>query len=269
MSARFDLKGLRVLNPRAEDQAAEQNQVIHAAQGIAIALPFMAIEGLSPHSWLPRIQPLHPFHSLIFTSSNAVDYFFRAVEDSSLSLPDRLSIWAIGPATARQVQRHQLSAQYPKIHSSEGLISEVHPQYWQSQNILLIKGSGGRKTLTDYLQKMAYTFVEVSVYQRVVQNVDQQKLKTLWLNDAVDIILGTSQFLIDAVFDQADDTIAQWLKGKIWVVFSPRLKVIAEQHGIKDVMVTQSDHLIKTLNSISQGLAHGRQKRNPNEADKQ
>lgn len=107
-------------------------------------------------------QQLAQADRLIFISPNAVDYYPG-------SIPNHVSIAVVGEATCQALQAYQYSVDVtPASFSSEGLLQTVAFQQdaIQGQQVVIVKGQGGRGDLADALKQRGAYISELVCYQR-------------------------------------------------------------------------------------------------------
>ncbi|MDF1827036.1 MAG: uroporphyrinogen-III synthase [Legionellaceae bacterium] len=241
-----NLNHLRVLNTRPEQQASSLTQAIEEAGGISVNLPLLEIKPI------PIKINLNHIHAAIFTSPNAVHCFFASL--ASQHWPHEIQYFAIGQGTADALMHYGLSsATCPQEANSEHLLMLDALQYKQIQhkNILLIKGQGGRTLIQTALSARGAEVDIREVYQRVLPHHSKKRIETLWHEDAVDIILITSETALVHLFELFAKQAHAWLCSKPYVVISERLRQAAHKRGIKTVLVSSYDRIIHQLLSYS------------------
>ena len=250
MHSTHTLQGLRVLNTRPKQQASSLAQAIESAGGLSIDLPVLAIKP-TENIWKNKLPlSLEKFHYAIFTSANAVNCFFTEV--SPQTWPNNTKILAIGQGTTNAlIQQGVPTPTCPKQADSEHLLMLDALQNIKNQDILLIKGQGGRTLIkTTLIARGAYVSV-LDVYQRVLPQHNKKRIQTLWHEDAVDIILITSETALVHLFTLFSEQAHPWLCSKPFLVISERLRKAAYDRGIHTVMVSSYDHIIHQLQSYS------------------
>ncbi|MCC5791901.1 MAG: uroporphyrinogen-III synthase [Legionellaceae bacterium] len=257
MSTTINLHGLRILNSRPSHQAEKLDTQLAAAGALSISLPVMHIQALDAHSWSQKMPGPNQVDAAIFTSSNAVYYFFKHWQKPSGLWPAATPVVAIGPATAHSLLRYGIEAVTPAQSDSEHLLRLPLWSAKKEQTVLLIGGRDGRPLIRDCLRQDGHQLIELAVYQRQQRSLDPMTVHKIWQNDAVDIILGASAFAIEALFDSFGQPARPWLQSKTWLVFSQRLKAVLQQNGVRSVLVSNSDRILETLFLYRQGLMNG------------
>lgn len=175
---RLPLAGCRVLitRPRrAGEDLAERLQALGA-----IPLLFPAIDIRSPEDPRPLEEAARQapaFDWILFTSANGVHAFMQALQSTGGSPRDlaRARLGAIGPATARALQRYGLTVDYlPPVYLSEAMAEGLEEV--RGRRILLPRADIARRDLAERLRARGAEVVEVTAY-RVVLGGDPEALQ--------------------------------------------------------------------------------------------
>lgn len=240
------LHGLRILNTRPLEQALTLNQAITQAGGIPISLPALTIEPINT-TWVDSYSDLSRFDQAIFISANAVKYCLLSLKQA------HIIITAIGQASANALRSKQLVVHYiPNQSTSESLLSMAHLQDIANQKILLVKGEGGRTLIEDTLVARGSQVTPLIVYRRTLPSYNQKTIEELWQDDALDIILFTSQQSMHNVFTFFGAAAKSWLCNKPCLVISERLEQLAYLAGMQTVYKSKPETIIDTLIKIHQ-----------------
>ena len=252
----YRLTGLRILNTRPLARGKLLSQAIRAAGGIAIELPGLAIEATSDH-WLHDLPDLHSVQQAIFTSTNAVNYFFATLTQKQLTWPTAIVVIAVGKATAAALADNNIRVDHlPSIADSEHLLTLDVLTRVSNQTIVLIKGIAGRALIADTLGGRGANLYCVDVYRRISTTIPASYSNSLWQNDEVDIILFSSQQAMHTVFNQFCTQGKDWLRGKPCFVLSKRLADEAKSLGIKTIFISEYDGLLNAFHQYNQGLIY-------------
>jgi len=239
------LNGLRVLNTRPEQQAMPLADAIEDAGGLSINLPVITIEPTET-TWIHALPALENFQCAIFTSPNAVHSFFSEI--SSNSWPSSINLLALGQGTAKALtQRGLPHPTIPKQADSEHLLMLDALHNLKNQTILLIKGEGGRTLISTSLTAQGARVSTLEVYRRTQTHFDKKRIQTLWHENAVDIILITSETALAYLFALFGEQARPWLCRKPYLVISERLHKVVQAEGIQTVMVSPYENIITTL----------------------
>lgn len=241
------LHGLRILNTRPKKQGQKLAASIINAGGVSIDCPSIEIQAI-PCEWMDTLPDLYTVNQAIFISANAVDYFFQQLQGQSKAWPEQINVIAIGDASAQALNAYGIRVHHiPAMADSEHLLALPCLQSLSEQSILLVKGEGGRSLIEqELLRKKAQVFA-LSVYQRILPTLPLGFTHSLWRDDAVDIILLTSEQSMHHLFELFSPDAHAWLRSKPCFVISERLAHIAASLGIKKVRVSPPDSIINSL----------------------
>ncbi|OGV28087.1 MAG: hypothetical protein A3E88_05365 [Legionellales bacterium RIFCSPHIGHO2_12_FULL_35_11] len=243
----MDLTGLSILNTRPKDQAKETSMAIKNANGTAYELPAIQVTPTDT-SWIKSLPNLNDFQQIIFISQNAAKYFFKELINNKITLPSSIFITAIGQNTEKMITNFGYKVSYiPNIATSEGLLELSNMHNIQQQNILLIKGIGGRVTIQKKLNLRGANLKIIEVYSRSLPDINREYVDSLWHDNKVDIILFTSFEAIKNIFYIFGENAKNWLVNKPCIVISDRLQDKAVSLGIKDVTVSDYRNIMNTL----------------------
>lgn len=146
----MNLSNLRILNTRPLGQNKKLSRAIQQAQGIVVELPTIQIEA-TPSIWVQNLSNLNAFNHTIFTSVNAVKYFFKGLQAHNIVWNHHIKVAAIGKMTAQSLQQFHIYSTTPIISDSEHLLEL--PFFTNLKNTLLVKGKGGRTLIEDTLRQ--------------------------------------------------------------------------------------------------------------------
>ncbi|MFT4058529.1 MAG: uroporphyrinogen-III synthase [Legionella sp.] len=240
------LHNLRVLNTRPQGQNAPLSQAIRDAGGIAIELPTIKIE--ATQTWVRSLPDLSTIQKAIFISANAVEHYFSVLKQQQILWPDSIEIIAIGKASANALQQlHIRVNEVPEQANSEHVLALNTLTNPGQQNILLIKGEGGRPLIEETLTHKGANLHVLRVYQRTLPKINHQFIKSIWHDDLVDIILLTSEQSINHLFQLFEEEAHTWLRNKTCLVLSERLAEAASSLGIKNIIRSHPDGIMDSL----------------------
>lgn len=236
------LSGLRVLNTRPEGQNKALSAEIRAAHGIVVELPLLMIKPF-PHICIPELNHID---QAIFVSTNAVHAFFEYLQGHGLHWPKHIKVIAIGDTTAQALSEYNVSTDFVPLKSdSEHLLRGSSLQ--KPGNVMLIKGEEGRTLIAETLKNRQASLTIIDVYRRCLPKINPQKINSLWHDDAVDIILLTSEQSLQHLFKIFPTKAHPWLRRKNFLVISERLAQAATSLGITHIICSQPNNIVETL----------------------
>lgn len=253
-----NLHGLRVLNTRPLPQNQELSRHIIMAGGTPLNCPALKI---SPprQDWFHLLPDLSDVQQAIFVSANAVTYSIPILLEKQLAWPEHILITAVGKGTALALKSRQLRVDHiPEISDSEHLLMLDSLQAVHNETILLFKGEGGRTLITNTLTDRGAKLIELNVYQRLLPDLNLEKVERWRREGSVDIILFTSQEAIQNIFTMFGESAQAWLRRTPCLVISERLAQFASKSGIQTIIICSPETIIEALNQFNKGRVYGK-----------
>jgi uroporphyrinogen-III synthase len=225
------LAGQKILVTRPLKQSKILAGLIETAGGEAIVLPVIDIEAVDPALW--NQQSLNAYDWLIFVSRNAVDCF---VAGWQRPLPEALQLAAVGDGTAAAMRDQGLKVDLQPARStgSEGLLATDAMQQLANQQVLIVRGVGGRELLADTLAARGANISYLEVYRRALTAPDTAALATALTADKV---ICTSVAGVNNLYQLFGPDMTILMK-KPLVVLSERIRQHALSLGFERVFVT-------------------------------
>lgn len=216
-----NLTGVNVLVTRPAHQVEPLCQLLKTHGAQPWRLPTLAIEDCAASSGLANNSlDWMQLDWLLFVSPNAVAH---ALAYLPIPLPNQLRVAAVGNKTAAALAEHGIhvicgAAPY----TSETLLAVPELQAVAGQQILIVRGVGGRELLAETLQQRGAQVNYCDVYQRVCPPTPN------WVFDApIDIAVTSSQQGLENLFAMLQG--CAWLPQTPLVVMSERIRPIAQQ----------------------------------------
>lgn len=165
------LSGKGILVTRASDQAGEFSRAL-ADQGAQI-FECPTIDIVSPVDWVEldqAVRTLPSFDWLVFSSANAVKFFFARVAE--LGLDSRVlggcRVCAVGPKTAESLFPYGIRPDLvPADYKGEGVIKEFRKLEISGKNILFPKGDRARDMIPEGLRLMGAEVSDPVAYRNI------------------------------------------------------------------------------------------------------
>lgn len=182
--------------------------------------------------------PMVDFQQAIFVSPNAVRFSVEISQTLCDILPKTLI--AVGSGTAKCLQQAGFrQIVIPTQANSEGLLELAQLQAIKKQQLLIIKGQGGRELLITTLTSRGAICHTLDVYSRVTTKIDT----TLWqefLNNkvALKVVTVASVDALSAFSTNLDDDFDR--QRLTLVVASQRIAKIALKNDYKNVFIAAS-----------------------------
>jgi uroporphyrinogen III methyltransferase/synthase len=193
---RKPLFGRRIVVTRPRAQASAFSALL--ADAGAEVIPCATIEIAPPRSWEPldaAIRRLEEFDWAVFTSANGVSAFFErlGVLRRDVRSLHRARLAAVGPATARELERHGLLVDVvPEEYRAEGVAAALLAAGIAGRKVLLARAAAAREVLPDTLRAAGALLEEVASYQTIAARTDAAEIRALLAAGAIDLVTFTS-----------------------------------------------------------------------------
>jgi uroporphyrinogen III methyltransferase/synthase len=190
------LMGKRIVVTRAREQASDLVDRLTALG--AECLEFPTIKIAPPQDWtlLDRaLDNLATYDWLVFTSVNAVDFFFQRLfaHEQDVRALGHLRTGAIGPATAARLAAFGLKSDIlPANYRAEGVVAAFQNEDLAGRRVLLPRALEARAVLPVELTRRGATVDEIAVYHTRPVAQNRAALLQLLENGDVDLITFTS-----------------------------------------------------------------------------
>ena len=169
---------------------------------------------------------------ILVTSRHAL----TSLDKSGISLPPHAIYVAIGKATAQALTDRGIVAHIPKQTDSEGLLNELALHLSDGQHIALLKGVGGRKLISNDLQKKGFIVTELALYRRICKKIDSGMLDT-FLKQPYSVLSVASSETLTCTLKATTPTQARKLIKLPLAVISERVAIFARSKGWKGQIV--------------------------------
>lgn len=203
------LFGKRVVVTRTRQQIGGVSRMLRDLGADVMEVPTIRIgpsEGADLRAFAEMVKDAHRYDWLIFTSPNAVDYFFemffRLYQDiRSIGGP---RIAAIGPGTEARLKERGLAVDLlPKKSVAEGLADAFEEEVGSLENLTMFwpRAEGAREVLSERLIDAGVILDEGIAYRTVPETDDPTGAVARFKEEGADIITFTSSSTVDCFFD--------------------------------------------------------------------
>ncbi|MGH9342294.1 MAG: uroporphyrinogen-III synthase, partial [Terriglobia bacterium] len=192
---RLPLFGKRVVITRPREQSESFRQMLIERGAQPVDIP--CIEIRDPASWQPldrAIRRLNEFDFLLVTSANGVRNFMARTEACGLDSRSLkgIEIGAIGPATAAELARHGIRADFvPREYRAEGLLEELGKREIKGKSFLIPRARVARDLVPHALQERGARVEVIEAYYAAAPDYRPDHLEAL-LSPAPHVITFTS-----------------------------------------------------------------------------
>jgi uroporphyrinogen-III synthase len=244
------LQGKHVLVTRPTHQAECLCRLIEEQAGVAVRFPTLEIVGIDARLHNPQgskplanypLRKLSNYRWLIFVSANAVNFALKAI-GGKIAQFEPSKMVAIGQATARALELASLSVAIipERGFDSESLLAMPQMQDVEGQDILIVRGQGGREALASGLRSRGANVEYWEVYQRLMPDTDATETLSLLGQGRLDAIIVTSGEALQNLVAMLGAEYKKKLATVPLVVISDRINRLAVELGFKRVAVTES-----------------------------
>jgi len=204
------LEGSKILLTRSRDQAEEMCKKLEKLGAGVVEFPTIRIVPPKNYSQLDKaIVKIEDYDWIIFTSQNAIDFFFNRfkTKNKNFKVLKKIKIGVIGPATAKRVKNYGLKiALLPKKYTTEGIVKEFQRMMpkkdeFSGLNILLPRADIATPLLPEGLNKLGARVTQVVAYRTVKEKNPSRVVKKMLKNGKIDFVTFTSSSTVRNFFN--------------------------------------------------------------------
>lgn len=203
------LRGKRVVVTRTRPQASGLSRRLRELGADVLEMPTIRLEpsqGQDAREFARMVVDAHTYEWLIFTSPNAVEYFFEAFykirSDAREIGGGRIA--AVGPGTAAKLKEYHVATDLmPKKHVAEALAEAFLQDAGSIENttMLWVRAKGARDVLSKQLVEAGVILDEAIAYQTVPETDDPTGAVKRFKEEGADIITFTSASTVECFLD--------------------------------------------------------------------
>ena len=155
----------------------------------------LSADGLKSKQWA---MDLDTFDHVIVISTNAAQYWLDLVQDYWPQWPLGVRWWAMGETTQAQLVAAGIDAGRPNTgDTSEALLADLLPQIKSHDKVLIVRGCGGRETLSDALVAAGAKVNYAQCYQRKMPTISNEQLLSVNAFAPQVVILQSGETLVN------------------------------------------------------------------------
>ncbi|TAN70698.1 MAG: uroporphyrinogen-III synthase [Methylobacter sp.] len=236
------LNGAHVLVTRPEHQAENLSRLIGEQGGIAVRFPTLEIVSREDAYQIKNtLANLDRFQWVIFISANAVNFALKA-NSGKIARTKSVRFVAVGQATAQAMKMVGLPVDLVPEHgyNSEALLAMPGLQQVEGQNVLIVRGEGGREQLATTLRSRGAEVNYLEVYKRIIPRIDSSPVVKLLTQRGLDVITVTSVEALQNLSLMLGEKNNKLLSLIPLVVVSDRIRRQAFEMGFNRIAVTDS-----------------------------
>ncbi len=185
---------------------------------------------------------------VIVTSRHAL----TSLEKANIVLPTTAIWFAIGQATAAALAARGIEATVPTQTDSEGLLHEMFEKITSGQQLVILKGEGGRTLLAERLQARGLSVTEVPLYRRICKSFDAGMVDTFLKQERRALSVASAETLT-CVLKGLTQVQAKLLVDLPLVVMSERVAQFAQAKGWRgEIVVADESSSAGLINAAKQ-----------------
>lgn len=196
------LKGKTVMVTRPRAKSKEMTDMLESFGATVIHCP--TIEIVEPDSWAAldaAIEKINTYDWAVFTSANGPEFFFRRLAErrkDGLASMARLTICAIGPATAKAIERAGVRVDVTAADSkAEGALQAITEHAGGEEKIrglrlLIPRARIARDVLPAELTRLGAEVDAIETYQTLKPDINPEVVIRLFDEGKIDAITFTS-----------------------------------------------------------------------------
>jgi len=183
----------------------------------------------------------HKYDVIIFISVNAVNY---AEDYYNKMFVGSFKVFAVGPITAKRLINKNIKVDcFPKVNaSSKELLAMQECSELINKKILIVRGKGGSETLKNHLRELNQVDY-LEVYDRVPCKFTKLHAESMevFFNSPEGVLMASSNESLSSIvnlFKLYSSNNFNEFKSRKLIVFSQKIKVLADKLGFKNIKVT-------------------------------
>ena len=244
----FDQKplfGRRIIVTRARAQASDFAECLESYGAEVIQFPTIETRPIPDNAVLDRaIAQLATYNWIIFTSVNAVEYFYRHLRENGKDTRSlgKARICAVGQKTVAALDKIGIRADYvPSQYRGAVLAAELEGV--EGQKILLPRASIAADDLPNGLQDRGAVVDAIPIYETVKAGAEgREALETDLYNGRIDMVTFTSSSTVTNFLEMLDSQPSTALLDQVHIaVIGPSTEVTANANGLTvDIIAKQA-----------------------------
>ena len=245
------LFGKRIVVTRSREQASifAETLIDLGAKPIELA----SIDVVPPQSWDEldaALDTLAVYQWLIFTSANAVKFFFRRMREKGMDIRSLkgVQICAVGPKTAEALETYSLKADLiPEEFKAEGVLAALGGVQVKGQRFLIPRAKVARELIPDRLREQGAKVTVVTAYENVRPDADVARVKRLFDERKIAAVTFTSSSTVHNFVEMIGRSeYKELMNGVAVACIGPVTAKTAHEYGM-EVHIMPKDYTIPAL----------------------
>lgn len=163
--------------------------------------PFITVEGVTGKDFRKSKVKLEEFSSIVFTSKNAIDHFFRICDELRVRMSQETKYFCLSEAIANYLQKF-IVYRKRKVFVGKKTIQDLAPylkKHKVKEKFLLPCSNLGAKDVSSFLEENGFEWQDAMMYQTV--SSDLSDLKDVFY----DVLVFFSPLGIKSLYDNFPD----------------------------------------------------------------
>ncbi len=202
------LFGKRIVVTRTREQASELVALLEENGADCLEYSTINIEPVEDYQILDReLEDLDQCDWLLFTSLNAVTWFFRRLRERGLDSRrlHSVKIAVVGRATGEELEKYGIRVDLvPEKFTGEGLAEALIAEGVKGSRILLPRAQVARDILPEMLEDAGATVVVAPVYRNVPPPGRKEQLRGQLAGHGIDMVTFTSSSTVTNFLTMVD-----------------------------------------------------------------
>jgi len=239
------LAGEKILLTCALEQASKIKEKLEKFGAEVFNLPTIRIVPPKSYRHLDEaIGEIENYQWIIFTSQNAVDFFFQRYRKKKRpwEILRKIKIGAIGPATRKKIKKYHLEVAFePKKYTSRELVKNFKSKNLEMRGtkILLPRADIAPEWLPQKLKKFGAQVTRVVAYRTIRERKVPFRIKKMLRTGEIDFVIFTSSSTVKNFFSLIPK---EYLHPKIkFVSIGPVTTETAKELGLK-IKIQAKEH---------------------------
>ena len=236
------LFGKRVVVTRSRGQASAFAEMLTDRGATTVEFP--TIDVVPPSSWAEldnAIDMIESFQWVIFTSANAVRFFFERLRSrgKDIRLLKGVSICTVGPKTAESIEQYGLRADLiPSEFKAEGVLAALGGANVKGRKFLIPRAKVAREVIPGRLRELGAEVTVATAYENVKPTSDVERVRKLLQEKKIAAVTFTSSSTVHNFVEILGQKEYKSLLDNVAIAcIGPVTAKTAEEYGIKtDIM---------------------------------